>query len=130
MTRAGFFAVDSLASIHVLVVDDDPAFRDVLGALLRYCGGLVTPVTTPEEALIAMDQVKPDLLLFTVSDRARSFPGRVRRRKPEDGGEIPIVAVLREGDGRVIPEGTTAHVTEPINPWELSRMISTLVTTG
>ncbi len=50
MARGGFFAVDSLTSVHILVVDDDVSFRDVIVALLRYCGALVTPVGTAEEA--------------------------------------------------------------------------------
>jgi hypothetical protein len=29
-----------------------------------------------------------------------------------------------------VPEGTTAHLGEPIDPWELCRMIAALVTTG
>jgi CheY-like chemotaxis protein len=130
MARGGFFAVDALAGTHVLVLADDSDFRDALGSLLRYCGALVTPVTSAEEALTAMDQVKPDVAVFTITGGTPSFPRQVRGRKPEDGGVIPIVAVLREGDGAAAPEGTTAHLSEPIDPWALCRMISTLVTTG
>jgi CheY-like chemotaxis protein len=132
MARGGFFAVDSLASVHVLVVDDDAAFRDVLASLLRYCGALVTAVTTPEEALMAMGQVKPDALVITIAPDGRnvSLARRVRARKPEDGGNAPIVAVLREGAHDDVPEGINVHLTEPLNPWELCRVISTLLATG
>jgi CheY-like chemotaxis protein len=133
MARGGFFAVDSLSSVHILVVDDDGSFRDVLVALLRYCGALVTAVGTPEEALMAMDQVKPDVVVFTVGgDRisATSLPRRVRARKPEDGGNVPILAILREGGAATLSESVNAQVVEPLNPWELCRMISTLLATG
>jgi CheY-like chemotaxis protein len=131
MARGGFFAVDSLASVHVLVVDDDASFRDALVSLLRYCGALVTAVATPEDALGAMDQVKPDALVVTigVGTDTGSLPRRVRARKPEDGGNAPIVAVLREGAGDVAPEGANVVLTEPLNPWELCRVISTLLAT-
>jgi len=132
MTRGGFFAVDSLTSVHVLVVDDDPSFRAVLVSLLRYCGALVTAVATPEDALIAMDQVKPDAIVVTIGpNRAtRALARRVRARKPEDGGNAPIVAVVREGAESTVPEGVNVHLTEPLNPWELCRVVSTLLATG
>jgi CheY-like chemotaxis protein len=132
MARGGFFAVDSLTSVHVLVVDADIAFRDVIVALLRYCGALVTAVGTAEEALMAMDQVKPDIVVITVGgDRvaAASLPRRVRARKPEDGGNVPILAILRQPAEGALPD-VNAQITEPLNPWELCRLISTLLATG
>jgi CheY-like chemotaxis protein len=132
MARGGFFAVDSLTSVHVLVVDDDVSFREVLVSLLRYCGALVTAVGTLEEALVAMDQVKPDVIVVTIgsSRGPGSLPRRVRARKPEDGGNAPIVAVVREGTEDAVPEGVNVQLAEPLNPWELCRVISTLLATG
>ena len=131
MTRGGFFAVDSLASVHVLVVDDDAAFRETLVSLLRYCGALVTAVATADDALTAMKQVKPDVLVVTITSAGRSVSlvRRVRDRKPEDGGNAPIVAVVRDS-ACDIPEGVNVHLAEPLNPWELCREISTLLATG
>ena len=132
MARGGFFAVDSLTSVHVLVVDDDPAFREVLVSVLRYCGALVVAMGTPDEALTAMDQVKPDVLVITIGTNpaVAVLPRRVRARKPEDGGNAPIVVVFREGADDGAREGVNAHLTEPLNPWELCRVISSLLATG
>ena len=132
MTRGGFFAVDSLTSVHVLVVDDDTAFRDVLVSLLRYCGALVTATATADEALVAMNQVKPDVLVVTIGPGRdlTALIRRIRARKPEDGGNAPIVGVLREGTSEPAREGVNAWLTEPLNPWELCRVISTLLATG
>src|ERR671924_138182 len=115
MSRGGFFAVDSLAGMHVLVVEDDAAFREVLVSLLRYCGALVTT-----------NQVKPDVIVVTIGPHgaAVTLARRVRARKPEDGGNAPIVAVVREGAAESVPEGVNAHLSEPLNPWELCRVIS------
>ena len=131
MTRGGFFAVDSLASVHVLVVDDEASFRETIVSLLRYCGALVTVVATPDDALTAMNQVKPDVLVVTLTPAGRSVSlvRRVRDRKPEDGGNAPIVAIVRDST-RDIPEGVNVHLTEPLNPWELCREISALLATG
>jgi CheY-like chemotaxis protein len=133
MARGGFFAVDSLTNVHVLVLADDTSFREVLVSLLRYCGALVIAVATPEEALLAMDQVKPDAVVITVGgarSSATSLPRRLRARKPEDGGNVPIVAVVRGPDPHPPPESVNAHLSEPLNPWELCRVISTLLTIG
>src|SRR3989442_5334341 len=102
MARGGFFAVDSLTSVHVLVVDDDASFRDVLVALLRYCGALVTAVGTLEEALMAMDQVKPDIVVFTIGGArvsATSLPRRGPARQPPGGGDVSTRVNPPEGPG-------------------------------
>ena len=132
MARGGFFAVDSLTSVHVLIVDDDASFRTVLTSILRYCGALVTAVATPDDALMAMDQIKPDVVVITFGDGrgAATLPGRVRSRKPEDGGNVPIVAVLRAGAADGVPEDCNVGLHEPLNPWELCREISSLVSTA
>ena len=133
MARGGFFAVDSLTSVHVLVVEDDDSFRDVLASVLRYCGAFVTAVPTPEEALLAMNQVRPDVVVVTMGGprvAAAALPLRVRARKPEEGGNVPIVAVMRAGTMNVVPEGVNVQLSEPLNPWELCRVLSTLLTIG
>ena len=132
MARGGFFAVDSLTSVHVLVVDDDPSFREVLVSVLRYCGALVTATAHADEALTAMNQIKPDVVVVTIGRNpdAAFLPRRVRARKPEDGGNALIVGVLREDADEAAREGVNAHLTEPLNPWELCRVISTLLATG
>src|ERR1051325_7237110 len=88
MSRGGFFAVDSLSSVHVLVVDEDVSFREVLVSLLRYCGALVTALSTPEEALVAMNQVKPDVIVVTIgpdSAASSALPRRVPPAPPRPG---------------------------------------------
>jgi len=131
MSRGGFFAVDSLTSVHVIVVDDEEPFRGILMSLLRYCGALVTAVATADDALASMDQVKPDVVVVT-SRGARGPADRlvslIRSRKPENGGVVPIVAVLREGVETPV-DGVNAHIAEPLNPWELCRLISGLLAT-
>jgi CheY-like chemotaxis protein len=130
MAGGGFFSVDALNGVHAIVVDDDPAFRDVLVSLLRYCGALVTGVGSTDDALGAMDQIRPDVLVITVGGTRRivTLPGRVRARKPEDGGNVPIVAILRDG-GESAPEGVNVILEEPLNPWELCRVVSGLLAT-
>jgi hypothetical protein len=80
-----------------------------------------------------MDQVKPDAVVVTIDSppgRAASLPARIRARKPEDGGHVAVVAVLRGTTPEPAPEGVNAVLAEPLNPWELCRVISTLLTIG
>jgi CheY-like chemotaxis protein len=48
-----------LTGVHVLVVDDDVDSRDILDAVLRYTGALVTSVQSVPAALVAVDRVPP-----------------------------------------------------------------------
>jgi CheY-like chemotaxis protein len=49
--RPGLFSVGSLSGIHVLLIDDDPASREELTAILRYGGSLVTVAQSDAEAI-------------------------------------------------------------------------------
>ena len=90
MTRSGFFSVDSLRGVWVLVVDPDPHGRQTLVEILSYCGALVTPLASPAEALNVMRQVKPDVLVVTLAQSGDlAFIRLVRALKPEEGGVVP-----------------------------------------
>jgi CheY-like chemotaxis protein len=137
MTRGGFFAVDSLRGVHVLVVDDEADCRDLLTAILGYCGALVTTAGSTGEALHVMELIKPDVIVADpVMEAEDGFAliRRVRALKPDDGGMVPAIAVSaltadtdRE---RARASGFDAYVAKPINPWELCRTISALVSAG
>src|SRR4029453_782757 len=94
MTRSGFFSVDSLRGVWVLVVDPDPHGRQTLVEILSYCGALVTPLASPAEAVNRRCPVNPDVL---VVPRAPSgdlaFIRLVRALKPEEGGVVRAIAV-------------------------------------
>ena len=135
MARGGFFSVDSLKGIHVLVLDRDPEGRELLTAVLSYCGGLVTAVASVDEAVAFLNLVKADAMMV---DASASSPAgydlirHVRALKPEDGGVIPAVAVGSpdEAGERALASGFNAYLTKPLDPWELCRVISNLVTTS
>jgi len=130
MARPGFFAIDSLASVHVLVVDDDPASREELITLLRYCGALVTVAESDAEALRVLDTVKPDLVVIAVARRHRgeiTLVRIVRARKPEASGVVPIVAVLAQGETLDPRSGVTLQLTRPLDAWRVCRALASLI---
>jgi len=130
MPRGGFFAVDSLRGVWILVVDSDPHGRRTLVEILSYCGALVTPLASVDEALSVMRQVKPDLLLVALLDDDFGFIRQVRALKPEDGGVVPAIAVgAADGvDDLARTRGFQAYVRTPLDPWGLCRLVSRMMT--
>jgi CheY-like chemotaxis protein len=137
MTRGGFYAVDSLSGVHVLVVDNERGCRDLLTSILQYCGALVTAVGSADEALAVMALIKPDVLITDVVMRDRDgfwLIAKVRSLKPEDGGVVPAVAIVNHAVAdereRARAAGFAAYLSKPIDPWELCRLVTGLVTPG
>jgi CheY-like chemotaxis protein len=60
MGRKGPF---TLRGLSVLIVDDDADARDVLEAVLDYCGAVVTPTSSARAALAWLEMHQPDLII-------------------------------------------------------------------
>jgi CheY-like chemotaxis protein len=131
MARGGFYSVDSLRGVHVLVVHHEADCRDLLTAVLNYCGALVTAVDSPEAALSVMALIKPDVLVVDLARRDKDghwLIRQVRSLKPEDGGVVPVVA-LSPSQGAAGLEGAAAAgfvacLGKPLDPWQLCRVVS------
>ncbi|HXH84242.1 MAG TPA: hypothetical protein VNN07_15155 [Candidatus Tectomicrobia bacterium] len=136
MPGEGFFSVDSLRGVWVLLIDPDAGGRRALADVLGYCGALVTAVGTPDEAFRIMRQVKPDVLVVDLAisqPEPFAFIRQVRSLKPEDGGVVPAIAI-GAGDGAppedvVRGRGYDGHLRKPLDPWTLCGMVSR-VTSG
>jgi len=131
MARGGFYSVDSLRGVHVLVVDYEADCRDILSAILHYCGALVTAVDSPEAALEVMRLIKPDVLVVDLIEGDKDghwLIRQVRSLKPEDGGVVPIIAVSAAGSparvARAGAAGFVACLVKPLDPWQLCRVIA------
>lgn len=136
MARGGFYSVDSLQGVHAVVVAADRETRAVLAAVLRYCGVLVTPAAGVAEVLEVLRVVKANVLVVEVTavDDGDRLIRRVRALKPDDGGVVPAVAVtplgLEADPERLRAVGFDAHLTAPLDPWELCRLVAGLVERG
>ena len=135
MAAEGFFSVDSLAGVHALVVDHDQACRDLLSSILRYCGALVTTTASSKEALTVMSIAKCDVVVIDLALRGENgadLMRRIRRLKPEQGGVVRAIAVSGRSQDRdaAVGAGFDTHLTKPIEPWALCRLVSTLVLGG
>jgi CheY-like chemotaxis protein len=124
MARSGYFSVDSLKGVHILVADDEALARDVLRDILEYCGALVLTVNSARDALESMRLIKPDVLVTKLQmpgEDAFWLLRQVRALKPEAGGEIPVIAIGgTAGDReRCLAAGMDAYVSKPLRAEEL-----------
>lgn len=129
MTHDGFAAPDSLSNKHVLLLDDNANGMSALAAILRHCGALVIEASSEAHALRVLDHVKPDAIVVVIPRRPRSrlpLVVRVRARKPEHGGVVPIV-VVADGDDPFDRDGVTAVMPRPLEPWRLCALLASLV---
>ncbi len=124
----------TLIGVHVLVVEDDEDSRQLMETILGYCGALVTAVGSARAALEVLRHVTPDVLLSDISmpdEDGYWLIREVRRLPPDRGGAIPAAALTahtrEHGPERTLAAGFQAHLTKPIDPWELCRALGGLV---
>jgi CheY-like chemotaxis protein len=129
----GIDAAESLSGIYGVVVGSDKERRALIVGILRYCGALVSAVETPAGALAIMAVLQPDVIVADFErpeESGLALISSVRALKPEDGGMVPAVAI-GDDDGRDLARsrGYDAYLIRPIDPWELCRVVSQLLTT-
>ena len=135
MVAQGFFSVDSLAGVHALIVDSDQSCRDLFSSILRYCGALVTTAASSTDALNVMGIAKCDVVVIDLvlhGETGVELIRRIRRLKPEQGGVVRAIAVSARAEDRddAVASGFDAHLTKPLEPWVLCRLVATLVLGG
>jgi PAS domain S-box-containing protein len=116
--------------MHVLVVDDEADARELLQPLFESCGARVTVVASAAEALEAVRQLHPDVLVSDIAmpeEDGYSLIQKVRALRPEQGGRIPAVALTgyaqAEDRKRALLAGFQIHVPKPVEPAELVAVV-------
>jgi len=103
---------------HILVVDDEPNVRKVLGALLEQAGYLTTRAADADEALDLVRAQDPDLVISDLK-----MPGmdglELLRRLKEGFPEIPVVLLTAHGTVEAaveaMKEGALDFLTKPFD---------------
>ncbi|WP_236518656.1 ATP-binding protein [Sandaracinus amylolyticus] len=122
-----------LAGARVLLVEDDPDSREVVGEGLRSIGAVVDAADAAEPALELLDRERYDVLVSDIG-----MPGhdgwwlmREVRRARAEYSAIPAIAIsgfVREEDARASTEaGFDRHVGKPLDPIELAREIARVI---
>jgi PAS domain S-box-containing protein len=115
-----------LRGIRILVVDDEPDGRQLVGRLLRDCGADVTEAGDAAEALDAVKRVRPSIIVSDIGMAdvdGYELLRRIRTLSADEGGRIPAIALTAfarsEDRTRALRSGFLAHVAKPVEPSEL-----------
>src|SRR5579862_2219806 len=120
-----------LTGIGVLAVDDDADASEVVRVILQKSGATVRTAHSMDEALLAFEQCRPDVLLsdigmpdhdgYELIARVRSLPG---------GRTVPAIALTalarHEDRTRALRAGFQMHVAKPIEATELVAVVRNL----
>ncbi|OUL21430.1 ATP-binding protein [Nostoc sp. 106C] len=123
-----------LEGVKVLVVDDDVDTREFLAFLLEQQGAIVTIAASAEEALNAIAQSKPHLLLSDLGMPevdGYALIRKLRAMSVDQGGQIPAIALTAYAaettQQQVFAAGFQLHIAKPADPSKLIAAIASLV---
>jgi signal transduction histidine kinase/ActR/RegA family two-component response regulator len=124
----------SLDGIHVLLVDDDADTLEMLTFVLQQRGARVTAAVSSDQALEALKQSEPDILLSDIGmagEDGYALIRKVRAWASERKRQLPAVALTAyaksEDRLRVIEAGFQMYLPKPVEPAELVATIANLV---
>ncbi len=122
-----------LEGLQILVVDDDADNREFMVFALTTYGANAIATASSDEALRALQQFKPDVLLSDIGmpdEDGYALIRQVRMLEHKSGGNIPAIAVTgytRDSDrNQALTAGFQLHLSKPIQPIELVAAIAKL----
>jgi hypothetical protein len=123
-----------LDNVRVLVVDDEADARDFVAFLLEQQGATAMTVASASEALTAIAQFRPDLLLSDIGmPDVNGFMliQEVRRLPSEQGGQVAAIALtayVGEIDQQqALEAGFQRHLAKPVEANQLIKAIVSLL---
>lgn len=121
----------SLTGLRLLIVDDEVDFRDLVTTMLGQYGAVVRGVASAGEALVQLENWKPDVLVADIGMPDEDGYGlirKVRELSAERGGSTPAVALTAytrpEDRHRVLSAGYHLHLAKPITGPELAAAVA------
>lgn len=123
----------SLQGLKVLVVDDEADTRELIQEVLKECGSEVITSRSAAEALVALEEHKPDILISDLGmpdEDGYSLISKIRALPSEHGGQIPAAALTAyaraEDRMRVLRSGFQFHLPKPVDSAELVTVVASL----
>jgi CheY-like chemotaxis protein len=122
-----------LDGLKILVVDDDPDALELATAILEASGAAVRRCPAASEALSALREWHPDVLVSDIEmpgEDGYALIRRVRALDAAEGGRTPAVALTAYGrtQDRILSlaAGYSMHVPKPVDPGELTAIIASV----
>lgn len=122
-----------LGATMVLVVDDDPDQREPVRRVLEQAGAETVAVASADEALHALQQGLPDVIVSDIRMPGRDgyeFLRAVRALPRKQGGQVPAIAltadVSAEDLSRALTAGFQVHLAKPVDPARLIAAVAEL----
>ncbi len=132
-SEINFSDMRSLDGLRVLLVDDEPEARQIIGTVITRTGAEVKICASAREALANLMDWKPDVILSDIAmpeEDGYSFIGKVRSLPRDKGGDTPaaaLTAYARDVDRRqALAAGYQMHIAKPIGAGQLVSMIARL----
>ena len=121
-----------MAESTILIVDDEPAIRDMVDITLDLAGYKSITASNAHEALVSVIDKRPDLVLLDWMLPGGSGIELARRlRRDEVTAEIPIIMLTAKvsEDNKVqgLEAGVDDYVTKPFSPRELVARIKSVL---
>jgi CheY-like chemotaxis protein len=123
-----------LSDTQVLVVDDEPDIRDLVSFILQDYGVEVTAVSSAQEALQALSESIPDVLISDIGmpkTDGYMLMREVRARSPQQGGHVPAIALTayagEMNQQQALAAGFQMHISKPVDPDVLVKAIVNLI---
>src|SRR6267378_1048238 len=122
----------ALAGIRVLVVDDDEDARELVRVMLGNYGAEVIQAASADEALELISRQPPDVLVSDIGLPNEDGYALLRRlRGLPQTARLPALALTAYASSadhrRALEAGFQRHVSKPVEPVELARVVASLV---
>jgi CheY-like chemotaxis protein len=124
----------ALEGLRVLLVDDEPEARQIIGTVIKRMGAEVKTCESASEALETLVEWRPDVLMSDIAmpdEDGYSLIGKVRSLPRDKGGATPaaaLTAYARDEDRRrALDAGYQMHIAKPVTSTQLVTLISRLV---
>jgi signal transduction histidine kinase/ActR/RegA family two-component response regulator len=132
-TAATPFKPADLSGVKILVVDDQPDARGLIRRVLEDCQAVVFTAGSVDDALEAIAQHNPDVLVSDIGmpdTDGFELLRRVRALGPAKGGKIPAIALTAfarsEDRTRALRAGFLVHISKPVEPAELVATVASV----
>jgi PAS domain S-box-containing protein len=124
----------TLAGVQIIVVDDEPDSLDYIAFILEQDGASVIAVSSGIEALQAIIQAKPDILISDIGMPdmdGYELIRQVRNLDSENAREIKAIALTAfAGNGdrqKVLKAGFQMHISKPVSYEDLVATVVSLI---